>query len=82
MTDAQPEDRDIPPENGRRAQVMRSGEVRGSGVGAGGGNPGEDFDNDEHGGDGPSPTGATATTKGTPAQGGGDREPGPKGLGG
>ncbi|WP_375401845.1 hypothetical protein [uncultured Sphingomonas sp.] len=77
MTD---DSRDIPTETGRRAHVMRNGEVRGSGVGAGGGNPGEDYDNDQHGGDGGSPTGATATTKGTPAQGAGDREPGPKGL--
>lgn len=76
------EDRDIPAENGRRAQVLRNGEVRGSGVGAGGGNPGEDYDNDGHGGDGASPTGATLATKGTPAQGAGDREPGPKGLSG
>ncbi len=37
--------RDIPPDNGRAAGVdPRTGEVRGSGVGAGGGQPGEDFD--------------------------------------
>lgn len=68
MTD----ERDIPSENGHRAHRLRNGEVRGSGVGAGGGNPGEDFDNDEHGGDGTGATGATSATKGTPAQGAGD----------
>ena len=74
MTD----DRDIPSEAGRRAHVLPNGEVRGSGVGAGGGNPGEDYDPDEHGGDGNEPglTGVDATTKPTPAQGAGDREPG------
>ncbi|WP_375429486.1 hypothetical protein [uncultured Sphingomonas sp.] len=74
--------RDIPADNGRRAHVLRNGEVRGSGMGAGGGNPGEDLDNDQHGGDGGLPTGADAATKGTPAQGDGDREPGPNGLDG
>ena len=44
MTDDPRVERDIPAENGRRARVLRNGEVRGSGVGAGGGNPGEDFD--------------------------------------
>ena len=62
--------------------MLRNGEVRGSGVGSGGGNPGEDFDNDEHGGDGASLTGVTPATKGTPAQGTGDRARGPKGLDG
>ena len=38
---------DIPPENGHRARVLPNGEVRGSGVSAGGGNPGEDFDDDD-----------------------------------
>lgn len=69
MTD----DRDIPAENGRPARILRTGEVRGSGSGAGGGNPGEDFDTDEHGGDGRGPTEAASETKGTPAQGAGDR---------
>jgi hypothetical protein len=69
MTD--PTDRDIPPDNGRRARVLPNGEVHGSGTGAGGGNPGEDFDTDEHGGDAGPPTGAT--TPSTPAQGAGDR---------
>lgn len=69
-------DPDIPPENGRRAHVLKNGEVRGAGVSAGGGNPGEEFDTDEHGGDGPKPTGVGSHDKGTPAQGAGDREPG------
>jgi len=43
----------FPPENGRRASFdERSGEVFGSGVGAGGGNPGEDFASDPAAGDG------------------------------
>ncbi len=43
--------RDIPPDNGRRASVdAKTGEVHGSGAGAGGGNPGEDLDGDQHGG--------------------------------
>lgn len=40
-----PDDRDIPPDAGRRATIdQRTGEVRGAGVGAGGGQEGEDFD--------------------------------------
>lgn len=47
-----PDDR-FPPDNGRRAYFDESnGEVHGSGVGAGGGNPGEDFDSDPETGDG------------------------------
>ena len=47
MTD----DRDIEPENGKRAYLdPKTGEVHGSGAGAGGGNPGEDLD-DGPGGD-------------------------------
>jgi hypothetical protein len=43
----------IPPDNGRRASFKRStGEVRGSGVGAGGGASGEDFSSDSAAGDG------------------------------
>lgn len=72
MTD----DRDIPSENGHRAHVLKSGEVRGSGSGAGGGNPSEEFDTDEQGTDQPTPTGVDAAHKGTPAQGDGDREHG------
>jgi hypothetical protein len=41
----QADGRDIPPDNGRRAGfAQRTGEVRGAGVGAGGGQDGEDFD--------------------------------------
>ncbi|WP_277981932.1 hypothetical protein [Sphingomonas phyllosphaerae] len=43
----------LPPENGRRASFdPATGEVHGSGSGAGGGNPGEDFEDDRSGGDG------------------------------
>jgi hypothetical protein len=43
----------LPPENGRRASFdPATGEVHGSGAGAGGGNPGEDFEDDRAGGDG------------------------------
>lgn len=69
MTD----DRDIAPEAGHRAHVHPNGEVHGSGSGAGGGNPGEEYDTDEQGTDQPGPTGADPRTKGTPAQGAGDR---------
>ena len=49
-----PDPRDIPPENGTRARIdPRTGEVHGSGVGAGGGSPGEDFSSDSATGDGP-----------------------------
>lgn len=45
--------RDIPPDNGRRASIdPATGEVHGSGTGAGGGQPGEDFDSDAATGDG------------------------------
>lgn len=43
---------DIPPENGKRPWIAPNGEVHGSGVGAGGGSPGEDFDPDPASGDG------------------------------
>ncbi len=50
---APPQDPAIPPDNGRRASFdPRTGEVHGSGSGAGGGNPGEDFASDAAGGDG------------------------------
>ncbi|WP_174286340.1 hypothetical protein [Sphingomonas bacterium] len=43
----------IPPDNGTRASVdPRTGEVRGSGVGAGGGSSGEDPSSDSAAGDG------------------------------
>ncbi|HEX8556288.1 MAG TPA: hypothetical protein VF695_16425 [Sphingomonas sp.] len=45
------ESRDIPPDAGVRAHVdQATGEVRGSGVGAGGGAPGEDYDSHTPGG--------------------------------
>lgn len=43
----------LPPDNGRRASIdAATGEVHGAGVGAGGGQPGEDFDSDAASGDG------------------------------
>ena len=48
-----PDPRDIPPDNGARASIDPvTGEVRGSGVGAGGGSTGEDFSSDSATGDG------------------------------
>jgi hypothetical protein len=48
----------FPSENGRRASFdERTGEVHGSGVGAGGGSPGEDFASDPAAGDGYPQTG-------------------------
>lgn len=38
------DERDIPPDDGRRAHVAPDGSVHGSGAGIGGGNPGEDID--------------------------------------
>ncbi|MBY9064858.1 hypothetical protein K7957_18120 [Sphingomonas yunnanensis] len=53
------EDPVLPPENGRRASFdPATGEVHGSGSGAGGGNPGEDLEDDRSGGDGLPVTGA------------------------
>ena len=47
------------PSQGRRASFdPATGEVRGGGMGAGGGSPGEDPDSDSAGGDGPVITGA------------------------
>jgi hypothetical protein len=44
---------DLPPDNGSRAWInQKTGEVHGSGAGAGGGNPGEDFDSDRQAGSG------------------------------
>ena len=51
MNDASESDR------GRRPRVDRSGEVHGSGAGAGGGNPGEDHDGDPMAGSGADPLG-------------------------
>ena len=46
-------DADLPPGAGRRASFdPDTGEVHGSGMGAGGGNPGEDYDSDAASGDG------------------------------
>jgi len=46
-------DSDDRPDAGRRASFdPKTGEVRGSGAGAGGGNPGEDYDSDPAAGDG------------------------------
>src|ERR1700710_1322444 len=51
--DAPPPAKDLPPEAGRRAFFdPQTGEVHGSGAGAGGGNPGEDYDSDPAAGDG------------------------------
>ncbi|MCW6534236.1 hypothetical protein [Sphingomonas lycopersici] len=50
---------DLPPDNGKRARVdPATGEVRGAGSGAGGGNAGEDFDSDPATGSGYPQTGA------------------------
>lgn len=55
----QTESEDIPPQNGRRASFdPATGAVHGSGSGAGGGNPGEDFDTDPTTGSGYPQTGA------------------------
>ncbi|HEU0043725.1 hypothetical protein [Sphingomonas sp.] len=44
--------RDLPPDAGRRPDIdAATGEVHGSGSGAGGGNPGEDFDSSSPSGD-------------------------------
>lgn len=53
---------DLGPDNGRRASIdPRTGEVHGAGVGAGGGQPGEDFDSDAASGDGYPLTGGERT---------------------
>ncbi len=50
---ARPNDDALPPENGRRASFdSATGEVHGSGSGAGGGNAGEDFASDPQAGSG------------------------------
>lgn len=51
--DASTPKQDLPPDAGRRASIdPKTGEVHGSGMGAGGGNPGEDYDQDPATGDG------------------------------
>ena len=74
MSDTRPPDdtrsheADIPPDNGRRATIdPRTGEVHGSGSGAGGGNPGEDFASDAAGGDGYPIDGGEGRAKPAPA---------------
>lgn len=57
--------RDIPPEAGRRGYVdPKTGEVHGSGAGAGGGAPGEDYD-----------TGTAGAAPETPQSGAGSDRP-------
>ena len=46
---------DFPEDNGHRARVEKDGTVKGSGVGAGGGQDGEDFDDDAASGSGYEP---------------------------
>jgi hypothetical protein len=50
-------------EEQRRHALPANGEVHGSGAGAGGGNPGEDYDSDRAAGDGTLPTGVASATK-------------------
>lgn len=55
---------DLPPDEGQRATAdPATGEVRGSGSGIGGGNPGEDFDSDAGSGDVFPLTGGEGTDK-------------------
>ena len=55
---------DLPPDNGARASVdPTTGEVRGSGVGAGGGQGGEDLDSSSASGDSYQLTGGEGTDK-------------------
>ena len=54
----------LPPDNGRRASVdPATGEVHGGAVGAGGGQPGEDFSSDAATGDGYPLTGGEGSAK-------------------
>jgi hypothetical protein len=62
--DGPPADQTMPADNGRRASFdPQTGEVRGSGSSAGGGNPGEDFDSDSTGGAGYPVTGGEGAEK-------------------
>lgn len=55
---------EMPPDNGRHAGAdPRTGEVHGSGIGAGGGQPGEDFSSDAATGDGYPLTGGEGADK-------------------
>jgi hypothetical protein len=59
-----PQDPNMPPDNGMRASFdPRTGAVHGSGSGAGGGNPGEDFSSDAAAGDGYPKTGGEGIDK-------------------
>ena len=61
---------DLPAENCRRASFdPETGEVRGSGASAGGGNPGEDFDSDSTSGDGYPMTGSEGRGNDAPGPG-------------
>lgn len=65
--EADPSQEDFPPEAGRRAFFdPNTGEVHGSGSGAGGGNPGEDYDSDPQAGDGFPQTGKGSDNSKTP----------------
>ncbi len=65
--EAGPDNADLPPDNGRRASFdPATGAVHGSGSGAGGGNPGEDFDSDPATGDGYPITGSEGIGKRAP----------------
>ena len=60
-----PPDDVMPPDNGRRAFFdQKTGTVHGSGAGAGGGNPGEDFASDAAAGDGYPQTGRGSLPEG------------------
>lgn len=68
---AAPDDDRLPPDNGRRAFFdEKTGAVHGSGAGAGGGNPGEDFASDSAAGDGYPHTGRGSRPNGKNAQDG------------
>lgn len=59
-----PDGRDLPPDNGARASLdARTGEVHGAGVGAGGGQDGEDLDTSSAAGDGYPLTGGEGSDK-------------------
>jgi hypothetical protein len=69
---AAPNDDRLPPDNGQRAFFdEKTGAVHGSGAGAGGGNPGEDFASDAAAGDGYPQTGRGSRSNGKDAQDGG-----------
>ena len=51
-------------DRGKRPSISKNGEVHGSGAGAGGGNPGEDYDDDPVGGGGKIPGQARTEAEG------------------